>query len=121
MKHLISVILCFIVLVSVLTSCTVPADYGPKEQPHLYWKDIEVVVISIEHKHWYATTHHYILEVEVYSDEYNLRTILTERGSGMFTPPHWELQKGDKVKVKLHSWVMDSTGEVIKRKIHSFT
>ena len=35
-------------------------------------------------------------------------------------PEHWDVETGDIVKVKLYSWVMDSTGEVVRRKIQSF-
>lgn len=121
MKQFVSTMLCFILIVSLFSACTVPEGYEPKEQPHLYWKDIDAVVTDVSERHWFATTHHYILEVEVYSEEYNLKTILSEQGSGMFAPSHWGIQKGDTVKVKLYSWVMDSTGEVIRRKIHSFS
>ena len=91
-----------------------------KEQPHLYWKDIDVVVTSVDKKHWYASTHWYEVEVSVKSEEYQLTFTDTFKGSGAFGfPSQWEYDKGDIIKAKLYSWVMDSTGEVVRREIHA--
>lgn len=89
------------------------------EQPHLYWKDIDVVVENVEKKHWFATTHRYQLSVTVYSQEYDLKKTIDSSSSGMFTPQHWNVKQGDIIKAQLYSWVIDSTGEVVKREIHS--
>ena len=122
MKQVITILLCFIVMVVSLFACAVPEDYEPKEQPHLYWKTIDVVITDIEHHHWYTPfRHHYKVDVTVYSEEYGLEETLSAEGGGMFVAPkHWDARKGDVIKVVLYSYVMDSTGEVIKRKIHSF-
>lgn len=90
-----------------------------KEQPHLYWKTIDVVVESVEKHHWFATTHRYELSITVYNEEYNLRKTLQYSSSGMFTPNHWNLEKGDVVSAELYSWVMDSTGEIVRRDINA--
>ena len=89
------------------------------EQPHLYWKDINVVVTNVNKKHWFATTHHYIIEITVKSEEYGLEKTITSEGGGMFAPQHWDVKEGDVITAQLYSWVMDSTGEVVKREIHS--
>ena len=119
-----SIFLTFVIFLFCVTGCDnikFSNSSANKEQPHLYWKDIDAVVTEVNQKHWFATTHHYVLDVTVYSEEYNLTKILTEQGSGAFgTPEHWSIQKGDTVKVRLHSWVMDSTGEVTRREIHDF-
>lgn len=47
-------------------------QYERKEQPHLYWKDIDVVVEQVDRRHWLACGHHYEVKVTVRSDEYNL-------------------------------------------------
>lgn len=93
---------------------------GRKEQPHLYWKDIDVAVTSVDKKHWYASTHWYEVKVSVKSEEYQLTYTEVFKGSGAFgCPSQWEYDKGDTVKAKLYSWVMDSTGEVVRREIHT--
>ena len=105
---------CFLIS---LTGCGLePAERA--EQPHLYWKDIEVVVESVSKKHWFATVHRYELSVTVYSEEYDLQKTLDFYSSGMFAPEYWNLEKGDVVTAELYSWVMDSTGEVVRRSIN---
>ena len=32
-------------------------NYVPPEQPHLYWKDIDVEVTKIDKRQWFATVH----------------------------------------------------------------
>ncbi len=94
-------------------------QHEAKEQPHLYWKDIDVVVTSVDKKHWYASTHWYTVKVSVKSEEYQLNYTQEFKGSGFFgCPKQWEYNKGDTVKAELYSWVMDSTGEVVRREIH---
>ena len=86
-----------------------------KEEPHLYWKDIDVVVTSVDKKHWYASTHWYEVRVTVESEEYQLTYTDTFKGSGAFgCPSQWEYSEGDIVTAELYSWVIDSTGEVVK-------
>lgn len=95
------------------------ASYQPKEQPHLYWKDIDVVVTDIDRQHWFATTHWYEVSLTVKSDEYGLVQSFTIKESGALNcPTQWEYREGDVVRAELYSWSMDSTGEVIRREIH---
>ncbi len=90
-----------------------------KEQPHLYWKDIDVVVTSVDKRHWYASTHWYEVKISVESEEYQLTYTDTFKGSGVFgCPSQYGYNEGDIVKAELYSWVIDSTGEVIRREIH---
>lgn len=89
-----------------------------KEQPRLYWEDIDVVVEQVSRKHWFAGTHRYEVRIIVKSDEYNLTFTDVIIGSGMFRPKQWDYHAGDTVKAELCSWVTDSTGEVTKREIN---
>lgn len=112
-----------LLLIFVLTGCGVssaePHNYVPKEQPHLYWKDIDVEVTSINKHHWFASTHHYKVDITVYSEEYNLTKTFNNYASGAFAViPGWDYEKGDIIKAELYSWVMDSTGEVVRRDIN---
>ena len=94
-------------------------DYVPPEQPHLYWKDIDVVVTDISRRRWFAGTHWHEVTITVESQEYGLTRTLTYKGSGFFgCPSQWGYEVGDVVRAQLYSWVMDSTGEVTKRLIH---
>lgn len=98
--------------------CAQSVQYERKEQPHLYWKDINVVVEQVDKRHWFAGGHRYEVKVTVRSDEYNLDYTDVFTSGGLFLPEQWNYSEGDTVKAELYSWVMDSTGEVVKREIH---
>ncbi|MBO5434385.1 hypothetical protein J6A31_00990 [bacterium] len=90
------------------------------EEPHLYWKDIDVEVIDISTNHWYGgNAHRYEVRLTVYSEEYDLTEKITITGSGMWNKPkEFDYTVGQTIKAELFSWVMDSTGEVVRRKIN---
>lgn len=117
MKKISLIVLALLLL---LSGCTMPenAQYEAKEQPHRYYKDIDVVVTSVDRKHWYASTHWYEVKISVKSEEYQLTYTETFKGSGAFgCPSQWAYNEGDKVRAELYSWVIDSTGEVTRREI----
>lgn len=105
-----------------LASCHTEATdqtYQAPEQPHLYWKDINVTIVDIDKKHWFAGTHWYVVDLTVESEEYKLIETFEIKGSGAFgCPSAWNYEEGQVVEAKLYSWVMDSTGEVVKREIN---
>lgn len=96
-------------------------EYTPKERPHLYYKDIEVVVTNVDRRQWFAaSTHHYVLDITVRSDEYNITKRFTMQGAGIWgRPEHWEAQQGDTLTAVLYTWYMDSEQRAIRREIHS--
>lgn len=120
-NRIIAVALIFALLIC-MGGCTLPEsdpNYVPPEQPHLYWKDIDVVVTDISRRHWFAGTHWYEVAITVESKEYGLTRTLTYKGSGFFgCPSQWNYEVGNVVRAQLYSWVMDSTGEITKRLIH---
>lgn len=60
-----------------------------------------------------------VCSVWVKSDEYQLNFTQNFRGGGFFgRPKQWKYKEGDIVKAELFSWVMDSTGKVVKREIN---
>lgn len=89
------------------------------ENLHLYWKDVDVEVIDIDKKYWYSVVPRYEVKITVKNEEYSLIYTDTIKGSGAFgCPSQWRYKEGDIIKAELYSWVIDSTGEVVKRKIH---
>lgn len=113
----ITIILCFF---SGCIAGNAETDYTITEEPHLYWKDIDVVVTDIDKRHWFAGTHWYSVQITVESEEYNLERTIEFKGSGAFGKPgQWDYKTGDIVTAQLYSWVMDSTGEVVRRKINT--
>lgn len=119
MKKLTSLFLLFCCLF-LFTSCgdMNSSNYEKPEQPHLYWKDIDVVVTEIDKRYWFATTHWYTVNITVYNEEYNLTQTFEDESSGLFVPNSWNYEKGDVIKAQLYSWKMDSTGEIVKRQIN---
>lgn len=117
-----SLVILLVVLCLTMCACdmqTMNANYTPVEQPHLYWKDIDVVVQNVDQRSWFATVHRYELNITVYSEEYGLEKTLHYSGSGMINSiPGWNAKEGDILSAQLYSWVMDSTGEIVKRDIN---
>ena len=121
MKKTICFLTLIVLMISIFCGCGYEPDpnYVPPEKPHLYWKDIDVVVTDISKRHWFGGTHWYQVDITVKSEEYDLEQTFTYKGSGMFgCPSQWEYDIGDVVKAELYSWVMDSTGEVTQRTIN---
>lgn len=122
MKKFILMIITIILCMTCLTCCGIAEKdrtYHIKEQPHLYWKDIDVVVTDIDKKHWFATTHWYEVDITVESKEYGLIKNFEIKGSGAYgCPKEWNYEEGQTVKAQLYSWVMNSTGEIIRREIN---
>lgn len=88
------------------------------EEPDIQSKDIYVVVTDIEKKEYYAGTAIREVTIEVYSKEYNLRESYTETYKGIFgNIPCWSYKKGDIVKARLCTAVIQSTGKVVDRYI----
>lgn len=124
MRNLKKTISIFFIIIFLFSLCGCEfennTNYVQPEEPHMYYKDIDTKIIDIDKKHWFASTHWYEVRLTVRSDEYNLEETFEIKGSGAFgQPKEWEYEKGDTVSVKLYSWVMDSTGEVVKRKINN--
>ena len=111
-----------LIMILCLTGCntnTGDQEYQVPEQPHLYWKDIDVMITDINKRHWFAGTHWYVVGLTVKSEEYGLTETFEIKGSGAFgCPGAWKYEEGQVVKAELYSWVIDSTGEVVKRKIN---
>lgn len=98
-----------------LTGC-VSFNVKRSEQPHLYWKEIDVVVEDIDFSRWYASGNHCVADVTVYSEEYNLEESFHYIGSDAEKLEY--VQQGDIIKAELYSWKIDSTGEIVRRCIN---
>lgn len=123
MKRLLKLFAIVILFALLLSACEIPEpdhNYVPPEQPHLYWKDIDVVVTDVYYRRWFAGTHWHEVTVTVESQEYGIEGSYAFKGSGYFgVPKQWNYKAGDVVKAQMYSWVMDSTGEVVRRTIHT--
>lgn len=123
MRKFIGLCSLFVLIALLLTACEIPepnTNYTPPEQPHLYWKDIDVVVTDVYYRRWFAGTHWHEVTVTVESEEYGITGSCVFKGSGMFgVPKQIGYKAGDVVKAQMYSWVMDSTGEVVRRAINT--
>ena len=120
MRKILSISLIILICLS-LCACGIPVNenYTPQEQPHLYWKDIDVVVTSVDQRSWFATVHRNVLYITVESEEYGLTKSFTLESSGVINNIScWDCKVGDVIKAELYSWVMDSTGEIVRRDIN---
>lgn len=90
-----------------------------QEKPVLYWKDIDVKVVSNNKHSWFVKTRFYKQEIKVVSDEYNLEETFYLTDSGAFANmPYWNIKEGDIIKAELYSWKLESTGEIVNREIN---
>lgn len=90
-----------------------------QEKPVLYWKDIDVEVVSNNKHSWFVKTRFYKQEIKVISNEYNLEETFYLNDSGAFANmPYWNVKEGDVIKAELYSWRLESTGEIVRREIN---
>jgi len=115
---LVSLIIVLVILsIVVIKSMIDLNNYPCQEMPVQYHKNIEAKIIDIDKKQ-YSTplTHGYEVKITVKSEEYNLEETFTiQEGT---KPKEWKYKEGNTVSVELYSWVLDSTGEVVKREIN---
>lgn len=95
------------------------SNTNQQEKPVLYWKDIDVKVVSNNKHSWFVKTRFYKQEIKVVSDEYNLEETFYLTDSGAFANmPYWNIKEGDIIKAELYSWKLESTGEIVNREIN---
>lgn len=86
------------------------------EKEHLYWKNIDVEVVSCDYHSWYASGTHMKCEITVKSEEYQLEESFSLEGQDAMK--YQNCKNGDIIKAELFSWVIDSTGVITRREIH---
>ena len=117
-RYILTIIMVTILCLTGCGETTANSTYQQREQPHLYRKEIDVIVTDIETKHWFGGTHWYLANVTVESEEYGLTESFEFKGSGMFgCPKEYHYEEGQVIEAELFSWVIDSTGEVVEREI----
>ncbi|WP_434292079.1 hypothetical protein [Clostridium botulinum] len=85
----------------------------------LYYKTINVVVVSNKKTTWYASTRCYRQNIKVKSKKYNIEKEFSLTDSGVFANmPYWNCKEGDTIKAELLSWKEESTGKIVKREIN---
>lgn len=111
-------ILLTLILTLNLVGCQSWKPFDAPEQPHLYWKTINVEVTEVNHEaHWFSIMHRYQMSLTVKSEEYGLEKTFNIYSQGV-KPEGWDYKEGDIIEAELYTWKMDSTGEIIKREIN---
>lgn len=109
-----------VLVICICVSCLVVGCSPLTEPIKIYYEDIEVEIIDISKNKYYKDYMHYEITCTVYSEEYDITATITENGSGLWIPDSWNYEKDDIVTVRMYSKVIESTGEVIERKISGF-
>lgn len=116
MKKYICFLLIFITMF--ICGCEQGEYTPPPEQPVMYYKDIDVVVVSNRKATRYAKVRRYEQAITVKSEEYGLEETFIKSDCGAFASmPYWNCKEGDVIKAELYSWKMESTGEITRREI----
>lgn len=91
-----------------------------QEKPVLYWKNIDVEVVSSRRKsNLFGRVKRYSQTITVRSKEYKLEKTFKLNSSGAFANmPYWNIKEGDIIKAELYSWKLESTGEIVRREIN---
>lgn len=106
-------------LIAISDLSTSPNTNQQQEKPVLYWKDIDVEVVSSRRKsNLFGRVKRYNQAVTVRSEEYKLEKTFKLNSSGVFANmPYWNVKEGDVIKAELYSWKLESTGEIVSREI----
>lgn len=113
---LIIIIIAALIITGIYLCKTGNANYQPqiKEQLTLYYKTIDVIVVSNDYKYWYASGSHYYTEITVKSEDGLEQTFELK---GMDATKYKDCQEGDVIQAQLCIQKNDSTGEITKREI----
>lgn len=92
-------------------------NYQRKEEPRLCFEYVDCEVTRCDYKYWYASGAHFKAEVSVKLEEYGLTKSFTY--NGLEAKDFESVKVGDKVTCTLSYWILDSTGEIVRREINS--
>ena len=88
-----------------------------EEKPRLCFEYVDCEVTRCDYKYWYASGAHFKAEVSVKLEEYGLTKSFTY--NGLEAKDFESVKVGDKVTCTLSYWILDSTGEIVRREISS--
>lgn len=109
--------LCFLLL----TACgTAPQSSEERPVTYLYHTYEECEVVDIDTHQWYASTHHYRVEIEVWCENLGDTHYFEITGSGAFGKPiEADLQEGDKVMMRMTT-IVDENGVVLGKWLNDY-
>ena len=78
-------------------------------QPQYSFQDYNAEIVSIDMRHWYASTHNYQWTIEVFCEELNLSYSESGRSSGVINAPSFlNKRKGDNVIAEVRTTMKDN-------------
>ena len=92
-------------------------NYQRKEEPRVCFEYVDCEVTRCDYKYWYASGAHFKAEVSVKLEEYGITKSFTY--NGLEAKDFESVKVGDKVTCTLSYWILDSTGEIVRREISS--
>lgn len=91
---------------------------GEEPSTEYAYEYVEVEIVEINTKHWFAGTHRYEWDIEVYYEPYDLYFKESSCASGAFScPSFFGKSEGDKVNVCIRNKYVN--GELVERKIEN--
>lgn len=112
--------LVFILSIFSISSCgtLIEEEYQPMPKVKLTYdyEDVEATITNIDVRHWFAGTHRYEWNIEVYYEPYDLEFTENSWANGAFgCPSFFNKSKGDSISVEICNKYID--GELIDRHI----
>lgn len=109
MKNIKTFLLCLIIyLITFLFGCgTISEEKYQLEQEEVIeytYENVEAIITRIDTKYWFATTHRYEWDIEIYYEPYNLEFNEVSWANGAFScPSFFNKSEGDFITVKVRN------------------
>lgn len=116
----VSIILALLLIIFNLFGCgaLTEEEYRARQEGRLTYdyEDAEATITNIDVRHWFAGTHKYEWNIEVYYEPYDLEFNEDSWANGAFNcPSFFDKSKGDSISVEICNKYID--GELIDRHI----
>ncbi len=87
-----------------------------ENQPRYEYETQQAKIVEIDTRHWFATTHWYTWDIEVYYEPYDLSYSENGQSSGSFNAPSFfNKREGDIITIKIrNTYIKD---ELVDREI----
>lgn len=112
------ILLTMVLLIAVFSCGCSTHDPDDAEQPQHHWKTVNAVITDIDKQHWSAGIHNYYdVNITLYNEEYDVEGVIYRASDGMSDFGWWGCATGNTIKVQMDYWIMESTGEVVRKEI----
>lgn len=103
-------VMLLLIISIILSSC------GNTEYDNFSYEDVEMVITKMDTNYFFAGTHHYIWDIEVYYKPYDLYYDEVSESTGAFgAPSFFNANEGDIINARIRNNY--SNGELINREV----